>query len=114
MFGPGPPADRAIYSETSLPRFQYGWSELRSMIRGNLHYIEAPEEELYDLASDPGETRDVAGEQPAALARMRARLLEVQSALGLPDLDAPLAVGAEAPELDAATREQLRALGYAE
>jgi hypothetical protein len=38
----------------------------------------------------------------------------VRASLGLPALDAPLAVGEAAPELDEATREQLRALGYAE
>jgi hypothetical protein len=69
---------------------------------------------LYDLASDPGETRDIASEQPETVAHMRARLDEVQGRLGLPELDAPLAVGAEAPELDASTRARLRALGYAE
>jgi arylsulfatase A-like enzyme len=69
---------------------------------------------LYDLDADPGETRDIAREQPETLARMQARLAEVQGQLGLPDLDAPLAVGDEAPELDASTREQLRALGYTE
>jgi arylsulfatase A-like enzyme len=68
---------------------------------------------LYDLATDPGETRDIAPERPEAVAHMRARLDEVQGRLGLPDLDAPLTLGAEAPELDASTREQLRALGYA-
>jgi arylsulfatase A-like enzyme len=69
---------------------------------------------LYDLATDAAETRDLADERPDVLARMQARMGEVQGRLGLPDLDAPLAVGAEAPELDAATQEHLRALGYAE
>jgi arylsulfatase A-like enzyme len=69
---------------------------------------------LYDLAVDPGETRDVAAERPDDLARMTARLAEVDEQLGLPALDAPLAAGDGAPELDEATRAQLRALGYAE
>jgi arylsulfatase A-like enzyme len=69
---------------------------------------------LYDLAADPGETRDLAGERPELLARMQARLHEVESRLELPALDAPLAVGEAAPELDAETRERLRELGYAE
>jgi arylsulfatase A-like enzyme len=69
---------------------------------------------LYDLAADPGETRDLGRERPADLARMVARLEEARAGLGLPALDAPLAAGAEAPELDEATKEQLKALGYAE
>jgi len=68
---------------------------------------------LYDLAADPGERRDFASERPAELARMRARMREVAERLGLPPLDAPASAG-EAPALDEATREQLRALGYAE
>jgi arylsulfatase A-like enzyme len=68
---------------------------------------------LYDLAVDPGETRDLAAERPADLAHMRARLAQIGSEFGLPALDAETADG-DAPELDEATRAQLRALGYAE
>jgi arylsulfatase A-like enzyme len=69
---------------------------------------------LYDLAADPGETRDLAAERPTDLARMQARLAAVSAEIGLPAIDAPLAEGGGAPELDEATREQLRALGYVE
>ncbi len=69
----------------------------------------AGEWRLYDLASDPGETRPRAPEgdpaAEAALARLRAAL-EARAAL------APLAgVGARVP-LDEATRQRLEALGY--
>jgi arylsulfatase A-like enzyme len=69
---------------------------------------------LYDLAADPRERRDLAAERPAELERLRARLAEVETRLGLAALDAPLGQDGAPPELDAATREQLRALGYAE
>jgi arylsulfatase A-like enzyme len=69
---------------------------------------------LYDLAADPEETRDLGPERPADLARMVARLEEARAQLGLPALDAPIAAGEQAPELDDATKEQLKALGYAE
>ncbi len=69
---------------------------------------------LYDLATDPGETRDIAAERPEALREMRARMESVSARLNLPALDAPLAVGEDAPELDEATRDRLRALGYME
>jgi Flp pilus assembly protein TadD len=51
----GRPSDesRPIYSETQFTRLQYGWSELTSIILGDLQYIEAPRPELYDLAQDP-------------------------------------------------------------
>jgi arylsulfatase A-like enzyme len=69
---------------------------------------------LYDLATDPRESRDLAAERPDDLARMQAQLVAVGSQIGLPALDAPLAAGADAPELDEATRARLRELGYAE
>jgi arylsulfatase A-like enzyme len=69
---------------------------------------------LYDLRADPRESRDLAGARGEALATLRARLAQVEAELGLPALDAPLAAGKPPPELDAATRERLRALGYAD
>jgi arylsulfatase A-like enzyme len=69
---------------------------------------------LYDLRVDPRETRDLAGERPEDLAAMTGRLARVEQELGLPALDAAIAADGEAPELDAATRERLRALGYAD
>lgn len=51
--------DVPIYSETLFTREQYGWSELRSVIQGDAHYIEAPRPELYDLRHDPEERQNL-------------------------------------------------------
>jgi len=40
-----------------------------------VHFFEGPRTELYDLARDPGETRDLAGERGAEAERLRERLL---------------------------------------
>src|ERR1017187_10139871 len=45
------------YSETFYPFSSFGWSPLHGLESGRFHYIEAPKPELYDLASDPGETQ---------------------------------------------------------
>ena len=45
------------YSESYYPRNHYGWSELRSLRDGELHFISAPEPELYDVRADPLERR---------------------------------------------------------
>ena len=37
-------------------RLQYGWSELRSLVNAELHYIDAPRAELYGHVADPRET----------------------------------------------------------
>jgi hypothetical protein len=84
---------------------------------GPLKLVETSKGErwLFDLAADPGETRDVASERPADLARVAARLEEMSVAIGLPPLDTPLlAEGAAQPDVDEATRARLQALGYVE
>jgi len=69
---------------------------------------------FYDLGSDPGETRDLSAERPDEVLAMRARMAQVQEEIGLPALDAPIDAAGDTPELDEATRERLRALGYAD
>jgi choline-sulfatase len=59
--------------------------------------------ELYDLANDPGETRDVSGEHPEVTLRL-ARELDAWSE-DVPYFD-------ETADLDRDQRERLRALGY--
>ena len=59
--GGSPPraAERRIFSETMYPRIHLGWSELRSLVGARDHFIEGVRAELYDVVSDPGETRDL-------------------------------------------------------
>lgn len=93
------PAGRPIYSETYFTRYQYGWSELRSVIRNDDHYIRAPRPELYDLARDPAE-RDNLHESRVVPPSL---------------LDAMEAVGQGAESRAALTAEEeasLAALGY--
>ncbi len=63
--------ERPIYSETFYPRFHFGWSDLHSLIEGNEHFIRAPQPELYDLASDPGEKKNVVAENRRSYVRLR-------------------------------------------
>lgn len=65
------------------------------------HFSEA----LYDLRSDPGETRNVIGNHADLAARFRSRLAQYQTAH---------TSGSERLELDASDRERLRSLGYLE
>ncbi len=64
-------------------------------------------EELYDLKADAGELRNIAADQPQIVFELRSRLDELQGHLAPATKKAPASV-----ELDAATRDRLRALGY--
>jgi arylsulfatase A-like enzyme len=65
-------------------------------------------ESLYDLATDPGETRNVASSEAVTLEEMRA-------ALGRSFVEARAHAGGVATtEMDAATRDRLKMLGYLE
>ena len=56
----GKPVDTTYsYAETLYPKINMGWAELRGIRTSKWKYIRAPRSELYDLETDPGETRNV-------------------------------------------------------
>jgi arylsulfatase A-like enzyme/Tfp pilus assembly protein PilF len=67
---------RMLYFESMYPYFYFKWSALRGLRHNNWKYILAPEEELYDLARDPGEQDNLASAQAERAAEMRANLLK--------------------------------------
>lgn len=94
--------------ETFYPRDNFGWSELVALVSGPWKYIQAPRPELYDLAGDPGETRDQAASSGDRAADMARRLERALLSLA----SGPSTGGAAAAGGDAAVRERLRSLGY--
>jgi arylsulfatase A-like enzyme/Flp pilus assembly protein TadD len=90
------------YAETFLPRLHFGWSELRSLRRGNSKFILAPASELYDLDSDAEETRNVAGEKASLARELRSKLEAMRDTSG----------AVRAGKVDDRTLASLRALGY--
>lgn len=103
--------------EAVLPDPQMrGDTRYRAFRSGDWKLVESSRGEafLYDLATDPGEESDLADAQPEALERMRGLLEETRVALQLPYLDADLGAAEAMPELDDATLERLRELGYVE
>lgn len=91
---------RRIYSETFYPRLHFGWSELFSLIDGKSHLIAGPEPELFDLAADPRERKNVLQDQRRLYAEL-AKELEAYDR----ELAAPSAVDDE-------TQKAMAALGY--
>ncbi|HEY7512299.1 MAG TPA: sulfatase, partial [Vicinamibacteria bacterium] len=87
--GGAEPPEAAVYAESLVPLLHFGWSDLRVLREGRWKYVQAPRAELFDLAADPGESRNLAAAEPAraaafqrALARLLAEERQVASAGG--------------------------------
>jgi hypothetical protein len=52
-------APSPVYLTCSYTQSAYGWSPLEGIFDGRFKLIVAPRPELYDLAADPGETRNL-------------------------------------------------------
>lgn len=68
----------SAYSESMYSAMYYfGCSGVRALRRGGWKYIHAPQPELYDLTSDPGETKNLAEENQDKVGALRAELKEI-------------------------------------
>src|SRR5205823_800550 len=70
--------------------------------RGTLKYVELPIPELYDLATDPDEARNLADSRPDDARALRTQLATLRAA------DSGASPGGESGD----TRARLRSLGY--
>ncbi|MBA2260230.1 MAG: sulfatase [Acidobacteria bacterium] len=73
LLGAEPHAAPEVYAESMYP-LRFGWAPLRSLRADRYKFIDAPRAELYDLATDPGEERNVVKEHPTVAEAMRRRL----------------------------------------
>lgn len=90
-----------LYAETDYP-VTFGWAGLRSWRLRDLKFIDAPQPELYDLAVDPEEKKNLAAERPGDVAKLKAALghalsTEVRQAQSRPSAE---------------SEERLKSLGY--
>jgi arylsulfatase A-like enzyme/tetratricopeptide (TPR) repeat protein len=92
--------NREAYAETEYPRTA-GWHGLTALAFDQWKLVVSSEAELYDVRSDPGETRNLASQKPGVVDGARKRAWELATSTG---------PAAAAVPSDAA--ERLRALGY--
>jgi arylsulfatase A-like enzyme len=93
-------APRSIYSESYYPRLHFGWAELRSLVTGDRHFIDAPARELYDYLGDPGELRNLADTERRTVHALTKTAREIDVAFQAPS------------QVDLEDRRKLAALGY--
>ena len=106
LLGKSQAAKAPAYGESFYPFSSFGWSPLHGLESERFHFIEAPKPELYDLESDPGETRNIAAQQPATVAVLaeKMQVLLAHNPFTRQDSDA----GNLSPD----AQEKLRSLGY--
>lgn len=97
---------RPIYIEALEAYLNRGWAPLRGVIENGKKYIDSPIPELYDLANDFGEEKNLAA--ASNLPPYQKKLQEVKK-LGA----SPLTARAGRQTTDRETIERLRSLGYA-
>ncbi len=75
--------EETSYFEALTGHFSFGWAPLRGLLSGSSKIYEKPVPELYDLAADPGETRNLADSERRRLNTLRKLLpQEVDLAAG--------------------------------
>ncbi len=79
---------RPCYGLTDDPFLQNGWSPLRSYTTDGWRYIRTSKPELYDLAADPQELRNLADAEPERMKQFEAELTDLESALSVGEADA--------------------------
>jgi arylsulfatase A-like enzyme/Flp pilus assembly protein TadD len=97
----------SLYGESLFGRLSCHWAALREWTKGDWKLIVGHETELYDLAEDPREQRNLAAEEPD---RVRHMTDELQR--GLQRL-APAGDRAQTNFISAEQEQRLRSLGYA-
>jgi len=95
------------YSESYYPRNHYGWSDLKSVRDGVLHFIAAPRPELFDLAEDPRQQNNLAPQRARTISEFQETLDAMLDRYSAEDIEERAPV-----TLDAETHAQLAALGY--
>ena len=72
-------AERDVYAETQYP-IAAGWHPLTALVGERWKLVRAADAQLYDLSSDPGETKNVAGRTAGVVQGMIARLTAMAAA----------------------------------
>ena len=105
LWSGAPADDRGVFFESYTGFLNYGWSPLVGWLERSDKYLHGTTPELYDLATDPRETENLASERPEAVERAREAIALIAAARRL------ALAGDEGP--DDGARSDIQSLGYA-
>ena len=74
-----PVEDRDVYLEALNANLTRHWAPLTALVAGTMKFIDLPEAELYDLAADPGETRNLHATQAETATPIARRLFALRA-----------------------------------
>jgi len=98
---------RMAYSETYWPNYHYGWSELKSLRKGQVKFISAPKPELYDVWQDPGEVTNLVNAKASLGNELQRELDAFMAEYSVEGID-----DVQPQKVDQDSLEKLQALGY--
>jgi Flp pilus assembly protein TadD len=107
LTGQGTRSELPAYAESLVPRLQFGWAELKAIRARGFKYVEAPRPELYDLKTDPGETRNLMLNAKSMARELRAELQELEKRFRVAEEPEP-----RGETIDEETARKLQSLGY--
>jgi arylsulfatase A-like enzyme/Flp pilus assembly protein TadD len=101
FIGGASPPERTLYAESFAPLLDFGWSPLRAVRADGWKFIAAPKPELYRVAADRDESKNLIDDERSRAASLQASADRFSSDT-LPS----------APKVDAEVSARLHALGY--
>lgn len=97
---------RAVFSESLMPRIQFGWAAINTIVSGNEKYIDTPKAEYFMLHKDPGEKENLYSNRAIEAKRLKQMLKESLREFTQEKLMS------ESADLDSDTLAKLASLGY--
>ena len=96
--------DSPIYGESIYANQSFGWAPLSYIITSDWKYIHAPQPELYNRHTDPGELNNVIDSNSETASKMQNDLEQMVGNM--------ISISADNAELDAEAIRRLESLGY--
>jgi Arylsulfatase A and related enzymes len=84
LLGQAPVSPRSFYASALFGRETFGWAGVEGLAQGKWRLILGPPTELYDVAADPGETKNLSSSLPGEVSRLKDALRQVNRGETIP------------------------------